>query len=246
METSYILYEGPSKLDGKPIVVIATGLVNESKNVKTGAMVQTWILRQDMKPTDAVSTGEDYSICGDCQHRGTSCYVEVGRAPNQIWSAYNKGHYEELPRRLFKVFKGRKVRIGAYGDPAAVPTHIWQSIATHAAAVTGYTHQWHKYHARGLRKFCMASIDAVAERLHAEARGFRTFRVRKGGHNLDPLLKGEVICPASVEGGQKLTCEQCLACGGTGKNDNNRRRRGGITIIVHGSKGKVNQFEARA
>ena len=36
-----ILYEGPSMLDGAPIVVIATGIRTGSTNVKTGAMIQT-------------------------------------------------------------------------------------------------------------------------------------------------------------------------------------------------------------
>src|SRR3546814_4866747 len=40
-----ILYEGPSKLDGKPIAVIASGLAKASRNTKTGAMVQTYIIR---------------------------------------------------------------------------------------------------------------------------------------------------------------------------------------------------------
>ena len=37
--TGYIIYEGPSLLDNKPIVVVA--LVGKSSNQKTGAMVQT-------------------------------------------------------------------------------------------------------------------------------------------------------------------------------------------------------------
>jgi hypothetical protein len=40
-----VLYEGPSELDGKPIVVVATF---NSVNDKTGNMVQTWIIRSDM------------------------------------------------------------------------------------------------------------------------------------------------------------------------------------------------------
>ena len=42
-----VLYEGPSEIDGKPIVCIAT---LDSRNRKTGNMVQTWILRQDVSP----------------------------------------------------------------------------------------------------------------------------------------------------------------------------------------------------
>jgi hypothetical protein len=52
---SSILYEGPSMIDGKPIVVIATV---GSANSKTGAMVQTWIMRQDVEPHHALKTGK--------------------------------------------------------------------------------------------------------------------------------------------------------------------------------------------
>ena len=44
-----IIYRGPSLLDGKPIVVIAVGLNSSSKNRKTGNMLQTYILRDDIK-----------------------------------------------------------------------------------------------------------------------------------------------------------------------------------------------------
>ena len=52
----FTLYEGASVLDGKPIVVLAT---LETSNAKTGAMVQTWILRSDVEPHQAVKTGDD-------------------------------------------------------------------------------------------------------------------------------------------------------------------------------------------
>ena len=64
-----ILYEGPSLIDGAPIVVIATGLKKPSKNAKTADMVQTWILRKDIHPKYAVRSGDDVSICGQCPHR---------------------------------------------------------------------------------------------------------------------------------------------------------------------------------
>ena len=73
-----ILWKGYSLLDNQPIVVIAT---TGSKNSKTGDMVQTWILRDDIAPNQAVKTGEDYSVCGDCKHRGQSCYVKTFQAP---------------------------------------------------------------------------------------------------------------------------------------------------------------------
>ena len=73
-----ILYDGASMLDGEPIVVIAT---LETSNRKTGEMVQTWIIRSDIAPTDAAKSGDDKSICGACPHRHYSkgaCYVNLG------------------------------------------------------------------------------------------------------------------------------------------------------------------------
>ena len=81
---SVILWEGASLLDGAPIVAIATFA---SRNAKTGDMVQTWIMRADMAPMDALASGDDVSICGDCMHRpanGGSCYVKVWQAPRSI------------------------------------------------------------------------------------------------------------------------------------------------------------------
>ena len=54
----YILYQGPSNIDGKPIVVIATGFANKSANGKTGDMIQTWIIREDIAPNVLSETGK--------------------------------------------------------------------------------------------------------------------------------------------------------------------------------------------
>ena len=84
----YIAYEGPSQIDGAPIVVIVNKIDDGSDNEKTGAIVQTFIIRSDVAPVDALNTGADESICGQCAHRpyliktGAStdapCYVNVG------------------------------------------------------------------------------------------------------------------------------------------------------------------------
>lgn len=71
VDDGFVLYEGPSLIDGGPIVAIVTGVGSDkSANVKTGTMLQTWILRTDVSPQTAVDTGLDYSICGDCPARG--------------------------------------------------------------------------------------------------------------------------------------------------------------------------------
>jgi hypothetical protein len=50
---SFVIYDGPSLIDGKPIVAIAQ--VNTG-NRKTGNMAQTWILRSDIDPITASRT----------------------------------------------------------------------------------------------------------------------------------------------------------------------------------------------
>lgn len=46
-----VLWEGPSRFTGVPIVAIVTGLGYwKSGNTKTGPMAQVWILRQDRPP----------------------------------------------------------------------------------------------------------------------------------------------------------------------------------------------------
>ena len=48
-----VLYDGPSLIDGAPIVAIATGLIWPSLNRKTGDMVHVWIMRADLPPVEA-------------------------------------------------------------------------------------------------------------------------------------------------------------------------------------------------
>lgn len=56
-----ILYRGPSMLDGSPIVCIATGIEGKaSRNGKAGEMVQTWILREDIAPHEAIHTAQTF------------------------------------------------------------------------------------------------------------------------------------------------------------------------------------------
>ncbi|AHJ88732.1 hypothetical protein PBI_RHYNO_74 [Mycobacterium phage RhynO] len=228
-----VVWEGPSELDGSPLVVLATGLPKgkgrSSQNRKTGDMIQVWILRADMAPHVALKQGFDQAICGTCPHRGKAsggsgaCYVNVGQGPRATWVSHqDKG---SLPFDAER-FRGHKVRFGAYGDPAAVPFEVWESIAEVAEGVTGYTHQWRTADPRFAR-YCMASADTVQERREARMKGYRTFRVRTADQ---ARLQGEVSCPASEEAGKRTVCATCMACGGT---DNGRKQD--VTIIAHGA-----------
>jgi hypothetical protein len=64
-----VLWQGPSRLNGAPVVVIATGLRRPSTNVKTAGMVQVWILPLDRNPVAAQRSGHDRAVCGDCPLR---------------------------------------------------------------------------------------------------------------------------------------------------------------------------------
>ena len=136
-----ILYRGPSQLDGAPIVVIATGLADASANTKTGAMIQTWILRADTDPIEAKRGDMDTSICGDCPLRGAKCYVNVTQAPRAVFDGVRRGIYPRYVKRDHaKLFAGRALRVGSYGDPAAVPLRVWLAVVPLAKKVAGYTH----------------------------------------------------------------------------------------------------------
>jgi hypothetical protein len=232
-------------LDGSPIIVIATGTGKNSVNVKTGALVQTWILRADVSPVDAIHSGADASVCGTCPHRGhivngrnvgRSCYVAVFQAPRNVWQSEKRGLYPDAtPAEARAILAGRRVRLGAYGDPAAVPFEVWSEVLADADAWTGYTHQW-RVCDPAFSRFVMASCDTQRDYVEAKARGFRTFRVRLAD---EPRNEREIVCPASKEAGAKTTCASCIACGGHGA-----KARADVTIIAHGTAGIVNAYKA--
>lgn len=234
-----ILYEGPSLLDGAPIVVIATGIKNVSTNAKTGEMIQTYILRSDMTPIDAVHDGADESICGACPHRGDgtghdrSCYVTLFHGPRAVYAAYKRGAYPAMSIRdvnFVLPFQNRMVRLGTYGDPVAVPYEIWRIALQGTKGHTGYTHQWRRPDVDPAvwAPLVMASADSVADMDDAHALGYRTFRVTPVG---DLPIKGrEIVCPASHEAGQKVECIDCKACMGT-----SAKARVSIQIQAHGT-----------
>ena len=247
-----ILNEGMSLWDGEPIVAILTGISRPSSNPKTGDMLQVWILRSDMHPVEALKTGADQSICGNCPHRldednHRTCYVNI-MAPSAIWRTYKAGKYGILTddsvvrawsssssrsrfigQSLDSIVRGRAVRIGAYGDPAMLPAHYWLNWFKSAGITTGYTHMWDHIDPE-YAKFCMASVDSEEEREKAQELGYRTFRVLDK-HEY-PEAGNEIPCPASAEQGYSTTCNRCGLCDGSRADHSNRIPS--ITITVHG------------
>ena len=214
-----IIYRGQSLIDGENIVCIATGFEASSKNAKTGALVQTWIMREDIAPHIAAATGADSSICGNCMHRPSnagSCYVKTFQAPLSVWRAFHRGAYTLADKSELRLLRSYSIRAGSYGDPAAIPIEIWEAVGVR----TGYTHQWRR--APALASLAMASVDTTAEAAEAVAAGWRYFRVRPEGA---PLLAGEIDCPSK----RGISCVDCGLCGG------NQRKAKNISIEVHGS-----------
>ncbi len=218
----YIAYEGPSIIDGAPIVVIVNRIDQDSENEKTGALVQTFIIRSDIAPTDALKTGDDASICGACVHRpllardngAAPCYVNVGRSVRSVYDAYKRGRYTRADAAtIAKALAGKIVRLGTYGDPAAAPVQMWNQITRYAIGRRGYTHQWDRpgFDAPAWAPLVMASADNIDEAARANLLGMRVFRVSIGVDK----QPGETICPASAEAGRRATCAKCTLCAGT-------------------------------
>ena len=222
----YVAYEGPSRNDGKPNVVIVT---MHTTNIKTGPMPTAWIIRSDIHPQEAVKTGEDFSICGNCHLRPEmveklkalgvdnppSCYVAVFQAPTQIYKAYHRGVYVRVSLdELAEILRGRTLRIGGYGDGAVVPVAVWERLLQFVTRHTAYTHGWTmpNFDASFL-KIAMVSVDpfSVAEyaaEFAALPTTGRKFRMLEDGET--PKVD-EVLCPNFTH---KTQCIDCGLCAG--------------------------------
>ena len=211
-----IIYNGPSLLDGKPIVVIAT---YSNRNTKTGKVVQTYILRSDINPLEASKTGQDFSICGSCPMRGEvttdpkrkiakgrKCYVNLGQGVLIVFKSYKRGVYKEGDPRTMG--RDRFVRVGTYGDPAAVPSEVWDELLAECETWTAYTHQkpWRP-------DIAMQSADSYDEAKAHWAEGRRTFRVVVDLGDIDKSK--ETLCPASKEAGRRVQFTACKLCKGS-------------------------------
>lgn len=235
----FIIYNGPSAIDGAPILVVA---INSKRNRKTGHMIQTYIMRSDISPLDASKTGKDYSICGNCPLRGNAttdanakqakdrgCYVLLGQGPTGVWKGLQRGIYSVATghKAIAAIGQGALVRLGTYGDPAAVPSYIWDSLLSESDGHTAYSHQSEIQGSSFDPSRMMKSADSLAMAQGAWAKGWRTFRVVT---SVSDIVRGkEILCPASEEAGKRTTCNDCKLCGGASV------RAKSIAIPAHGT-----------
>jgi len=232
-KTSFVVYRGPSMLDGAPIRGILT---RGSTNSKTGDMAQLHIVRDDIAPHEATKTGADVSVCGECPQRpanGGGCYVTVFQGPRSAWQASN-GRGVDLDAAV-TFLQGKAaastrravLRLGAYGDPAALPESVVGALcAAVDGRATGYTHQWRRADCAWVKAYCMASTENVRDTLIAWNRGWRTFRVGAPGMVNTPGK--EITCVNTTRG---TDCADCGLCFGALVAKS-------ITIEVHGAKAK--------
>tara|TARA_R100000049_G_C1949732_1_gene96704 strand:- start:530 stop:1207 length:678 start_codon:yes stop_codon:yes gene_type:complete len=212
VSNSYIFWRGPSPYDGAPLIAGVTGvdLSNLSRNRKTGAMAQVWILREDMPPVEAHRQNLDGSTCGDCSLRWNNsggCYVTVCHMTPMWRKLVNEG-VEITPRQLGNKCQKNHVpiRLGAFGDPANVPLQVWEELGVQPKG-SGYTHQWEWADVQ-FAELVMASVETLEKKEEANAKGYRTFRILLKAAD---VAADEVLCPNYTRGTQ---CRTCGLCGG--------------------------------
>lgn len=233
---SVVIWRGPSRYDGAQIRAVLTF---ESRNEKTGNMVQLSVLSDTVPPFGAQKTGVDRSTCGECPLRpanGGGCYV-VSYRLTTLWDQTRNVPIVPLASVRARL-KGRKLRLGAYGDVAALPPHLVRVIvdAVGARNVTGYTHGHRALGMAGiahLRDVCMLSVETERDALIAQKHGWRTFRAKpKGAVN----LPSEITCPAALG---KAHCVACGLCRGAALSAKS------VAIEVHGYTWKSAERVAR-
>jgi len=229
--SSLIFYQGSSCIDGSEIMGVLSGLNGTSANSKTGNVVQTWILSANEDPIRAAATGADYSICGNCIMRHYSkgaCYVVLMHGPQNIYKSAKAGRIPKIQdlnrKQLHKVnrqLKKRPIRLGSYGDPAAIPEDVWSRILALVPSHTGFTHQWESSHAAWLKGLVMASCETRSAAGKAQAAGWKTSRTSVSGKP----DRNEMICLNHAK--DPWQCDECKICDGITKN---------VVGPVHGSR----------
>ena len=210
------------------IMAVLTNLRRPSENIKTGDLLQLWIICSDKDPLTSRKLGLDKHVCGSCPLSGNGCYVLLHQAPTQVYRRYKDKPVQPIPKQL-----RASVRLGAFGDIAFLPVALVNAL-TGTGKHTSYTHQWNEPWAPDMSRHSMASIDNVsANRLGitsrelkqiAQSKGYRTYRTLADAS--DVLDSDEILCPNFQTG---IQCAQCLLC-----NGNATGNRKNIAVPAHG------------
>mgnify|MGYP006888280586 FL=1 len=231
-ESGYTIPNIPSPHTGAPV---RADLVWSTANPKTGPGWQLFILDQQNHPSEALKTGGDASVCGNCPMRPRTdlpglpryrgCYVNPAML-GAVWKKQRKAFSSSSDTT--KVLQGHYLRLGAYGDPAMLPTPLLELLTRSCSNWTGYTHQhnepWYNPEAN---KYLMHSVETIAQAKESWAKGARTFRIDLEELGAQP---GEVVCPNVTHGVQ---CRDCNLCRG-----NSLGNAKSVCIPPHGAQGQ--------
>jgi hypothetical protein len=139
-----------------------------------------------------------------------------------VFKTYKRGGNPDYTDPVLRRSLGFKamVRIGSYGDGAAVPDEVWDDLLSEAAGQTAYSH-----HGGDPRRY-MVSVDSLTRAEDAWRSKYRTFRIVKDRHE---IVKGqEIECPSD----RGVQCVNCGLCAGSDVQAKS------IAIIVHGGGAK--------
>lgn len=225
-----ILWEGQSLFDGEDLVVLASGFQLPSQNEKTGDMVQVSYFVRHTPPLEALRSGKDSTVCGDCPLRGDICYVQLEQGVGNTWQSWNDGKVLDAVEADYEYLKSVEVRYGAYGDPASVPFDI--SSEWHGSVWTGYTHAW-RYCDQRYSTLLHASVEDKDGYVLAKTMGWESYRIIE---DEDERMDTEVMCLNHTN--PEIQCVECGLCSGT-----STRARRDIANKVHGTKYKISNFK---
>jgi hypothetical protein len=123
-------------------------------------------------------SGAVVDVHGSNGSRNT-CYVLPWQVPKRMHELYHEADVVSPGKARETVLGcGRVVRLGAVGDPAAVPMHVWKAVIPRNLWGPAYTQRWLELPGDEWRDLAMASVDTYGEALLARSQGWRTFRVR--------------------------------------------------------------------
>jgi hypothetical protein len=206
LQQSFLLYKGKSTINGDEIISIVTNIKNFSKNVKTGPVLQHYVFYLNDLPYNSMLDQKDEAICGDCKHRGKSCYVLT----HQLFPIYLsalKAERLNTKTKNYIIKRNFQLRLGAYGNPDSIPFEAFEEILNICPQPLGYTHNWQNCDPRW-KNYLMASVDTLEEKNLANKMGWKTFRVKVA---TDKKLKDEIICPYQATDGE-VQCVDCKLC----------------------------------
>jgi hypothetical protein len=170
------------------------------------------MLVDGVKPTDAVKTGQDKAICGNCTLRKSNtqeklnCYVNDGFGPNAIFKAIERN---SIKTDTSKIKIAKIQRHGSKGDAACLSKEENMTILKLAKKTLNYTHAWSDKKQNYLKQFSMASVHSKEEAIEAQKLGFKTFRILDTA--CEKLLPNEIVCYNFTKGIQCVKCQIC--CG---------------------------------